>query len=83
MSNKKYVENGNALTIKEVCLPYGIPMLQYEAIVSFCIEQLAHIYIKKSEHEGKICCEPIMRFVVDISNEKMFSYAVFSNQRER
>ncbi|HHY30005.1 MAG TPA: hypothetical protein GX520_04830 [Syntrophaceticus sp.] len=83
MNSKRFIENGNASIIKEVCYPYKIPMYVYQAIVNFCSEQLAYIHVKRTEYEDKVYCEPIYRFMVDISNGDLRYYTIFSNQREQ
>jgi hypothetical protein len=54
----------------------------YEAIFDFCYEQVSHIHIKKTEDDNKLYCEPIQRFMIDISNGEAVCYTIFSNQRE-
>jgi len=80
--NSKYEECGNATIISDVCNPYRIPMFKHRAIVDYCIEQLAFINIKRTKDEYKIYCEQILRVMVDISNEYLSAYIIFSNQRE-
>lgn len=81
--NNKFIESGNASIINEKCYPYYIPMFEYEAIVDFCREQIAHIHVTKTSGEKKIYCEPILRFMIDISNGDLLTYIIFSNQREQ
>ena len=72
-SDSRFIENGNVSVIKEVCYPYKVPMYAYQAIVDFCSEQLANIHIKRTESEDKVYCEPIQRFMVDISNGNLLT----------
>lgn len=82
-SDNRFIENGNASVIKEVCYPYKVPMYMYQAITDFCSEQLANIHVKRTESEDKVYCEPIQRSMVDISNGNLLTYTIFSNQREQ
>lgn len=81
-NSKKFIEQGNASIIKEVCYPYKVPMYIYRAIVDFCGEQLANVYVQKTEHGDKLCCEPIQKFMVDIANGDLIVYTIYSDQRE-
>ena len=76
------MNNGNAQNISNVCTKYKVPMFRYEAITSFCIEQLALVHVIEKEGDEKTTCELIFRFMVDIPNNNMISYSLFSNQRE-
>jgi len=77
-----FKENGNAQNISNVCSKYKVPMFRYEAIANFCIEQLASIRVTKNEGDERITCGLIFRFVLDVPNNSMISYSLFSNQRE-
>jgi len=79
----RFIENGNASIIREVCYPYKVPMFAYQAIVNFFREQLAYIHVQRVENEDKIYCEPIQTFMIDIANGDLVNYTIFSNQREQ
>jgi len=81
-SDNRFIEEGNASIIEEVCYPYNTAMYVYQAIVDFCSEQLAGILVQKTEHESKVYCEPIQKFIVDMANGDLLVYSIYSDQRE-
>jgi hypothetical protein len=83
MNNENnFKENGNAQDTSNICSKYNVPMFRYEAITSFCVEQLASIHVTQKKGDEKTTCELIFRFVVDVPNNSMISYSLLSNQRE-
>jgi hypothetical protein len=83
MGNNKFVERGNASKINEVCYSVSnIPMIRYETLVDFCINEPALIHVFKNNTDNKIICEPILKLIVDVPNEHLRAFTVYSDERE-
>ena len=80
---EKPIEEGNADEIYEECYPLiKLALLRGEAIVDHLIEEPCLIHIYPEKDAEKVVCEKILTFFLDIPNEDMESYVVYSNSRE-
>lgn len=83
MSDVKFIEQGNTSIIDEVCSPASkIPMIRYETLVDFCVNEPALIHVLKNRTCDKIVCEQIFKMIVDIPNDHLIAFTIYANERE-
>lgn len=83
MENIKPIEEGNAQSISESCLPITpLVLLRYEAIADFYSEEPRNISVKLHESDKSNLFEQIFRLRVWVPNQAIDSWIIYCNSRD-
>lgn len=82
LNKEKPVNHGNADVIETNTLEIKIPMFRYEAIFDFYSEEPSTIVIQDGKGGDEIVCEQILRLRRWNTNDKSYSWSIYSSDRE-